>query len=53
MPEAWWVMVPGENFEFGEGLSLLGEENVRTAIHHIETLIEKVTPQSRVRCIRE
>ena len=46
-------MVPGENFEFGEGLSLLGEENARTAIHHIETRIEKVTPQSRVRCTRE
>ena len=38
VPEAWWVMVPGEDFGFGERLSPFGEENARKAIDFIESL---------------
>jgi len=40
-PEAWWVMVPGEDFGFGEGLSPLAEENVREAIDRIAVLVAR------------
>jgi hydrogenase maturation protease len=39
VPEAWWVMVPGEDFGFGEGLTALGQENMRAATDSILSLI--------------
>jgi len=39
VPEAWWVMVPGEDFGFGEGLTALGQENMRAATNSILSLI--------------
>jgi hydrogenase maturation protease len=39
VPEAWWVMVAGHQFDFGEGLSAVGEANVGKARERIRTLI--------------
>lgn len=38
-PEAWWLMVPGRNFDVGEGLSSVAEENLRQAIARLKKLI--------------
>ncbi|HEY7156527.1 MAG TPA: hydrogenase maturation protease [Gemmataceae bacterium] len=38
-PEAWWLTVPGRNFDFGEGLSSTAEEGVRQAVAHLKKLI--------------
>lgn len=45
-PEAWWLMVPGEEFELDEGLSPRAEENARKSIDRIATLLcgNKVVP---------
>lgn len=42
-PEAWWVMVPGEDFGLGEKLSLFAEGNVRDAIDRIAALIQSAS----------
>jgi hydrogenase maturation protease len=42
-PEAWWLKVPGWNFDFGGGLSSAAKENIRQAIVHIEKLIQTKT----------
>jgi hydrogenase maturation protease len=39
-PEAWSLMVPGQNFDFSEELSPMAQENVRLAIAHIDRLIQ-------------
>ncbi|MGG6293949.1 hydrogenase maturation protease [Leptolyngbya sp. AN02str] len=39
-PNAYWVTVPGVNFEFGEHLSLVAHRGITAAIHQIERLIE-------------
>jgi len=44
-PEAWWLMVPGLNFDLGEGLSSVAEEGVRQAVAHVKGLI-----QMKMRC---
>ena len=44
-PEAWWLMVPGRNFDFGEELSATAEVNMRQAIAGIKRLI-----QAKTRC---
>jgi hydrogenase maturation protease len=43
-PEAWWLTVPGRNFDFGEGLSSAAEEGVCQAIARIKKLIQAKTP---------
>jgi hydrogenase maturation protease len=40
-PEAWWVIVPGQDFTFGEGFSAVGEGNASKAIDAIALLIRK------------
>lgn len=42
-PEAWWLTVPGRNFDVGEGLSSVAEENLRQAIARITKLIHAKT----------
>src|SRR5262249_55611359 len=42
-PEAWWLMVPGRNFGFGEGLSPRAEENLCQAMARIKWLIQAKT----------
>jgi hydrogenase maturation protease len=44
-PEAWWLMVPGRNFDFGEGLSSVAEANLCQAVARIKRLI-----QAKTRC---
>jgi hydrogenase maturation protease len=44
-PEAWWLMVPGRIFDFGEGLSSAAEEGVLQAVAHLKKLI-----QMKMRC---
>src|SRR5262249_48223876 len=39
-PEAWWLTVPGRDFDFGEGLSAGAEEGVRVAVARIKKLIQ-------------
>lgn len=39
-PPAWWVLIPGRNFEFGEQLSASAERFVADACREIEQLIE-------------
>lgn len=41
-PEAWWVMVPGVNFELGEYLSPLAERGIEAALEQIEYLMKSV-----------
>ncbi|MDZ7991369.1 MAG: hydrogenase maturation protease [Nostoc sp. EfeVER01] len=39
-PPAWWVTIPGENFELGENLSPLAEQGIEIAIDQINHLIK-------------
>jgi len=41
-PQAWWVKVPGVNFELGENLSPLAEQGIEIAIDKINHLIKTV-----------
>ena len=40
VPRAWWVMVPGVNFEVGDRLSSTAEQNIETALQQIDHLIQ-------------
>jgi Ni,Fe-hydrogenase maturation factor len=42
VPQTWWVLVPGKDFGFGEGLSAHGKENAREAIDRIATLMKRI-----------
>jgi Ni,Fe-hydrogenase maturation factor len=44
-PEAWWLTVPGGNFDLGEGLSSAAEEGVRQAVELIKKWL-----QTKTRC---
>ena len=39
VPPAWWVLIPGVNFEFGEQFSAITEEGIGLALKEIEKLI--------------
>jgi hydrogenase maturation protease len=39
-PEAWWLTVLGRNFELGERLSGMAEENARQALVYLKRLIQ-------------
>jgi hydrogenase maturation protease len=41
-PQAWWVMVPGVNFELGECFSTVAEQGIEAALQDIEHLITSV-----------
>lgn len=38
-PQAWWVIVPGENFQLGDHLSPLAEHGVDRALSQIQSLL--------------
>jgi hydrogenase maturation protease len=42
-PEAWWLMVPGRNFDFGAELTSAARENGRQAVARLNTLIQAKT----------
>lgn len=42
VPQAWWVMVPGVNFEVGDCLSATAEQNIETALQQINHLMQIV-----------
>lgn len=39
-PQAWWVMVPGADFELGDSLSPITQKAIESALQHIEHLIQ-------------
>lgn len=41
-PPGWLVTVPGDNFELGENLSLIGERGVAIALEKITQIIEGI-----------
>lgn len=45
-PEAWWVMVPGVNFELGESLSSVAERGIEAALQNIEYLMQSARAES-------
>lgn len=38
-PQGWWVIVPGVNFDLGEGLSPVATQGVATALQEIKYLM--------------
>ncbi len=40
-PQAWWLIVPGINFQLGERLSSVGEKGVSQAVIQIRNLISE------------
>jgi len=53
MPEAWYVLVSGENFDFGEGLSSAACDNVQKAGERIRKLIVDCRAGGRSPCTSE
>jgi hypothetical protein len=47
-PPAWWVTVPGVNFELGENLSPLAEQGIEIAIDKINHLIKTARKEKKV-----
>jgi hydrogenase maturation protease len=41
VPQAWWVLIPGENFELGDRLSPLAETGMAIALEKIDQLIDR------------
>ncbi|WP_243147378.1 hypothetical protein [Scytonema sp. UIC 10036] len=42
VPQAWCLMIPGVNFEFGESLSPVAKQGVETALQKIDELIQTI-----------
>ncbi|MBD2304513.1 hydrogenase maturation protease [Chroococcidiopsis sp. FACHB-1243] len=40
VPNAWWVTIPGTNFELGDRLSPIAERGMQTALKQIKQLIQ-------------
>ncbi|MDJ0745694.1 MAG: hydrogenase maturation protease [Xenococcaceae cyanobacterium MO_167.B27] len=51
-PQAWWVIVPGVNFQFGDRLSPVAEKGVNLAIIQIRNLIAQNLPEQNL-CTKE
>ncbi len=45
-PKAWWVTIPGENFELGDAISPLAQRGITRALKQIDSLIN----QRKIRC---
>ena len=41
-PQAWWVMVPGINFELGECFSVIANQGMEAALQEIEQLMQSI-----------
>lgn len=39
-PKAWWVTIPGENFELGDAISPLARRGITQALRQINSLIK-------------
>lgn len=39
-PQAWWVLVPGINFELGDRLTPTAQQKIRQALNTIKNLLE-------------
>jgi hydrogenase maturation protease len=39
-PKAWWVTIPGENFELGDAISPLARRGITQALRQIDSLIK-------------
>ena len=39
IPDAYWILIPGINFEFGEDFSLLTQEGMEKALEKIKILL--------------
>ncbi len=48
-PPAWWVTIPGVNFELGENLSPLAEQGIEIAIEQINHLITTARKELRMK----
>jgi len=48
-PQAWRVMVPGENFESGVSLSLIAKQGIEEALNTIERLIRTARAKSSIK----
>ncbi|NJR62242.1 MAG: hydrogenase maturation protease [Cyanobacteria bacterium CRU_2_1] len=42
VPQTWWVIVPGVNFEVGDRLSSIAEHHIEIALQKIDHLIQTV-----------
>ena len=47
-PQAWWIIVPGVNFQFGECLSSVAEKGVSQALIQIKNLISEKSPDRNI-----
>lgn len=45
-PQAWWVTVPGQNFELGKTFSTVAKQGMTEALQQIDDLIQSVRPKS-------
>jgi hydrogenase maturation protease len=48
-PQAWWVTIPGVNFEVGDSLSLIAKRGVSVALERIDQLIQETDPPKEMR----
>jgi hydrogenase maturation protease len=48
-PQAWWVTIPGVNFEVGDSLSLIAKRGVAVALERIDQLIQETDPPKEMR----
>jgi Ni,Fe-hydrogenase maturation factor len=44
-PQAWWVKVPGVNFESGESLSPVAEQAIEIAVQKINHLLKTISKE--------
>ncbi|WP_016870422.1 hypothetical protein [Fischerella muscicola] len=44
-PQAWWVKVPGVNFELGESLSPVAEQGIEIALQKINHLLNTISKE--------
>ena len=52
-PQAWWVLVPGVNFQLGDRLTPTAEKNIELASIQIKTLLTtRNYPQTKVLCTK-
>lgn len=50
-PRAWWILVPGVNFQLGDRLSPLARQGVKRALKQIESLLT-ANLSARDRCTK-
>ncbi|WP_017304994.1 hydrogenase maturation protease [Spirulina subsalsa] len=46
-PASYWVLIPAENFEFGESFSPLTTQNIPRALEEIQMLLSRVEDYAR------